>query len=61
MRTYNVYAKPIQNNIGNEPVFIMSVGAMSKKSAVHKVRCLPDNQGLYHLKSFFAEVTKCKR
>ena len=61
MRTYNVYAKPIQNNLGNEPVLIAMVGAMSKKSAVHKVRCLPDNRGLYRLDSFFAVVTKCKQ
>ena len=58
MRTYNVYAKPIQNNIGGEREFVAQIYAQSKGDAVHKVRNDPSKSGLYRLESFKAEVIK---
>ncbi len=53
-KTYNVYAKPLQNNIANEPVFVGVREAMSKNDAIFKVRNNPANKGLYKNDSFFA-------
>ena len=58
MRTYNVYARPAQNNIGGEREFIAQISAQSKGDAVHKVRNDPSNRGIYRLESFKAEVIK---
>ena len=58
MRTYNVYARPIQNNIGGEREFIAQISAQSKSDAVHKVRNDPSNRGIYLLESFRAMVIK---
>lgn len=53
-KTYHVYAKPLQNNPANEPVFISTVEAMSKNDAIFKVQNNPANNGLYDNSSFFA-------
>ena len=58
MRTYNVYARPIQNNLGGEREFISQISARSKVDAVHKVRNDPSNRGIYRLESFKAVVIK---
>ena len=58
MRTYNVYARPIQNNLGGECEFVAQIFAQSKADAVHKVRNDPSNRGIYRLESFKAEVMR---
>lgn len=58
MRTYNVYARPIQNNIGGEREFVAQIFAQSKSDAIHKVRNDPSNKGIYRLESFKAMVIK---
>ena len=58
MRTYNVYARSIQNNIVGEREFISQISAQSKMDAVHKVHNDPSNRGIYRLESFKAVVIK---
>lgn len=54
MNTYKIYAKPLQNNLGNDVVYVQSIHAKSKIAAVHSVRNAPDNRGFYLLDSYFA-------
>lgn len=54
MKHYKVYAKPIQNNIANDRVYIQNIQANNKAHACFVVANMIDNKGIYHLDSFFA-------
>ena len=54
MNLYKIYAKPLQNNIGNETIYIQSIMAKNKKNAIHSVRNMIENRGFYNLNSYIA-------
>jgi IMP cyclohydrolase len=54
MTEYNVYAKKIQNNIGDEPTFVGTYESYDKKSAISKAANDAANQGIYQNDTFFA-------
>jgi hypothetical protein len=54
--TYRVYAKPIQNNPSNEPVFVGRYDGYNKESAIHKAMNDSANKGIYRLDSFFCFI-----
>lgn len=54
LKQYDVYAKPLQNNIGDEPERVSTVIAFNKRDAIFIAMTDPSNTGMYAPASFFA-------